>query len=92
MRLAPGASTADGFLDLVLVRPEAREALATLIELEHEVRTPAIDCRPAHDVEFSWTEHGHVDDEPWPGRNASATDRRVHLSVGGSVRLLLPQF
>jgi diacylglycerol kinase family enzyme len=93
MRLAPGASAADGFLDLVLVRPEAREALATLIELGDEVRTPAIDCRLAHDVELSWPEQGHVDDEPWPGRNASQpTDRRVHLRVGGSVRLLLPQF
>jgi len=90
MRLAPDANSADGLLDLVLVRPEARHALATLIELQDEVRAPTIDCRRVQDVELSWPGHGYRDDDPWPPGDALASARHVHLCVGGSVRLLLP--
>ena len=91
MILAPDASSADGLLDLVLIRPEARRALATHIERQDAVRAAAIECRRVQDVELSWPEHGHLDDDPWPKRGRLPPNRRVHLSIAGSVRLLLPE-
>lgn len=91
MILAPDASSSDGLLDLVLVHPEEREGLATLIESREPVRAPVVDCRRVKDVELSWPTHGHLDDDPWPRRGTLKSDRRVHLRIDGSVRLLLPQ-
>ena len=92
MILAPDASSEDGLLDLVLVRPDEREALAELIESREAVHAPVVECRRVKDVELSWPGHGHLDDDPWPRRGVLKSDRRVHLHVGGSIRLLLPQF
>lgn len=89
MLLAPDASSVDGLLDLVLVRPEARDALATLVESREAVRAPTIDCHRVRDVELSW-QHGHLDDDPWPKSGALASDRRAQICISGRVRLLLP--
>ena len=90
MWLAPDANSADGLLDLVLVRPEARDALATLIESQDAVRAPTIECRRVRDVELSWPERGHLDDDAWPRNGALASDQRVHVCIDGAVKLLLP--
>lgn len=90
MCLAPEAISADGLLDLVLVRPGQRAALATLIESQQDTRAAALDRRRVREVELSWTEAGHLDDEPLAVGGASPNDRRVRVRVGGCVRLLLP--
>ena len=94
VRLAPEADHADGLLDLVLVSPDARDALVEYVSSPEMLleRVPAI-SRRVRSVEISWPPHdGHVDDKPWPRERDEVNDEQpqVEISVKGHVALLVP--
>jgi diacylglycerol kinase family enzyme len=93
MLLAPDANPSDGLLDLVLIHPEGREALAALVEQRISPPAHAIERRRVHEVELSWpANEGHVDDEPWPRDDYTASDAGLARIVSpGSLHLLLPR-
>jgi diacylglycerol kinase (ATP) len=87
--LAPNADTADGLLDLVLVREEDREALARCVERQatHCDELPLVRRRVKR-VEISWEpQYGHVDDGMWPKDGSTGT---AAVSIGGCVTVLCP--
>jgi diacylglycerol kinase family enzyme len=87
--LAPQANPGDGFLDLVLVTDEDREALADTVERRatHAEVVP-VDCRRVREVEIWWEpEYGHVDDKPWPHEDEAGL---VTIGIAGAVTILLP--
>ena len=89
--LAPRAQSDDGLLDLVLVPPEDREALARYVERAggRGARMPQI-TRRVRRAYVSWPDSGgHVDDEVWPSRQKRAGE--VHVGITGSIPLLLPR-
>jgi diacylglycerol kinase (ATP) len=89
--LAPRAQSDDGLLDLVLVRPRDREALARYVERGggRGARLPHITRRVGH-AYVSWPDAGgHVDDEVWPTKKKRAGE--VHVTIAGSIPLLLPR-
>jgi diacylglycerol kinase (ATP) len=87
--LAPNADTADGLLDLVLVREEDRESLARCVEGQ-ATQCDALPLvrRRVKRLEVTWEPRfGHVDDAPWPkeGNTGAAA-----ISIAGSVTVLRP--
>lgn len=90
IRLAPGAKSSDGALDLVLIRPEDREPLASFIESDREGDGPGLERHRVCRVQLRWGRGpGHLDDEVWPADKSGSRD--VTIAVGGTVRLLLPK-
>lgn len=90
--LAPNARTDDGLLDLLLVRPEDREALAQHVESGEDSTLPPGLVRRVRKAELTWPSRGgHVDDEP---RRADKSARNggesVTISIGGAIEILLP--
>lgn len=92
MWLAPDAAYGDGWLDLVLMRPEARDSLARLTE-SGDPRDACCEVHRAREVELSWPwREGHVDDSPWPERQPrGGAIGRVRVGIRGSIQVLLPQ-
>jgi diacylglycerol kinase (ATP) len=96
LTLAPHAEPGDGWLDLVMVRPEDREELARYILSRcTEPRFPPIIARRVRTAEFSWPSRGgHVDDAPWPGSGRKVSDARgaarVRVGIEGTVTVLRP--
>lgn len=96
IHLAPHALPGDGLLDLLLVHPEDRAALADHVASfgSHRDLPPAM-FRRVRRVEISWpTNAGHVDDEPWPrlrGADAGQHGVRVQIGLRGAVNILLAQ-
>lgn len=91
MALAPGASYGDGELDVVLVRPDARESLARLVE-SGNARHGCCEVIRSREVQLSWPwRDGHLDDSPWPERKPRPADAGpVRLTLSGSIQVLLP--
>jgi diacylglycerol kinase family enzyme len=89
--LAPNARTDDGLLDLVLVPPGDRAALAEHVAVDAKGAPPGI-TRRVRQVEISWPRHGgHLDDEPWRiDAGGTHADTRVRLEIGGAIDVLLP--
>jgi len=89
--LAPNADPGDGRLDLVLVRPGDREALADFIASRAEARELPVLTRSVRRVELDWPEDdAHVDDDLWPNKAKQTRPSRVSVDVRGSVSLLVP--
>lgn len=93
--LAPDADAADGLLDLVLVSPAERDALAKYVSSVDAPResVPAV-SRRVRSVEISWPPgDGHIDDKVWP-READESDREessvVQLRVSAQTTVLVP--
>jgi diacylglycerol kinase family enzyme len=92
--LAPEADPADGLLDLVLVSPDARDALVEYVSSPgaQKENVPAI-SRRVRSVEISWPPNdGHVDDKPWPRERDEANDGQPHvqITIHGQVTVLVP--
>lgn len=88
--LAAHADPSDARLDLVLVRPDDRAALADHIE-SVRMTAPPIATRSVRCIELDWPDSDtHVDDELWP-RESRHPPHRVTIEVAGSVSLLLPR-
>lgn len=92
IRLAPNADHADRKLDLLLVKPGDRDALAEYIEArlspEH---APSMDTRRVTHIEMDWPEdHAHVDDKVWPPPGERDRPASVRVEVHGAVKLLVP--
>ena len=93
--LAPDADPGDGLLDLVLVSPDARDALVDYVASPDTPveRVPAM-SRRVRTAEISWpVGDGHVDDKPWPrARDKTKDDQRalVQLRVQGQITVLVP--
>jgi diacylglycerol kinase (ATP) len=91
--LAPGTDSSDGLLDLLLVRPEDREALADYVETNQGAagQAPPGITRRVPWVEIPWpSASGHVDDEPWPV-NREAAGETVRIEIDRSVEVMLPR-
>lgn len=72
--LAPTAHPGDGLLDLVLIRPNDRQALAERVHrrLTQSDPEPRV-VRRVKCVELTWNPScGHVDDSPWPAEEKGA--------------------
>jgi diacylglycerol kinase (ATP) len=91
-RLAPGADTHDGALELVLIRSEDREALADFIA-RPDMAPPRLERRRVRELRLSCQEgDGHIDDEPWPSRGGHRpSGSEAHISIGGAIRIMLPR-
>jgi diacylglycerol kinase family enzyme len=77
LSLAPAADPSDGYLDLLVVRPDDRAPMDAYLEaIATQQDCPAfpletIRCRR---VELDWdVSSGHLDDLDWPGRNGEWT-------------------
>jgi diacylglycerol kinase (ATP) len=91
--LAPNARTDDGLLDLLLVRPEDREALAQHVESGEDSTLPPGLVRQVRKIELTWPNRGgHVDDEPRRlGKDAKNDGGdSVTIAIGGTIEVLLP--
>ena len=87
--LAARADPGDARLDLVLVRPSDRDALADHIASSPTTAPPVV-TRSVRRVELDWPKSDtHVDDELWP-RGTRRWPHRVAIEVAASVSLLLP--
>lgn len=88
--LAPEAATDDSLLDLVLVRPDERSALADHVEFGKLGRPPGV-MRRVRRVAVSWPRRGgHVDDEPWPGSDErDDMERLARIEIAGAIHVLL---
>jgi len=94
LRLAPHAVPGDGLLDLILVRPDQRIALAEYIASPGTSQEfPPILSRRVRSAEISWPAgDGHVDDEPWPDGGDGTGDGgapRVRIGLGGAITVLV---
>jgi len=88
--LAGHADPSDARLDLVLVGPNDRFALADHIA-SSRTTDPPINTRSVRRIELDWPNVAtHVDDEVWP-RDSRHPPHRVILEIAGSVNLLLPR-
>jgi diacylglycerol kinase (ATP) len=93
--LAPDADRGDGLLDLVLVSPDARDALVEYVSSPETPvgRMPAI-SRRVRIAELTWPPgDGHVDDKPWPReRDVVKPQERttVRVQVQEQVSVLVP--
>lgn len=94
--LAPDANSDDGKLELLLVRPEARDALADYVaSMGRSGALPESGNRRVARVEVSWAPRlGHIDDSPWPdgpGKKLSMDNgRTVTIDTQGAIQVLLP--
>ena len=93
--LAPYAEPGDGLLDLVLVEPGSRAALADYVaSLGASAERPPAISRSVRSAEICWPlDDGHLDDKPWPRtRDVADADgnRRVRVGVRRSVEILVP--
>ena len=81
MELAPAASASDGQLDVVAVREEDRASFAEYLRTVEQGREPPQEfARRATRVEVSGAETlVHIDDAPWPARDAAGRAGRVAL-------------
>ncbi len=89
--LAPDARPGDGNLDLALVRPADRDALANYVESPRSPDDrPPIETRRVRRVELDWpAADTHVDDDPWPeAASTAARPGRVTISIREHVKLL----
>jgi diacylglycerol kinase (ATP) len=93
--LAPGTDSSDGLFDLLLVRPEHRDALADYVENNRGAagQTPPGIMRRVPWVEMPWpSSSGHVDDEPWPAdREGEAAGETVRIEIGWPIEVMLPR-
>lgn len=80
IELAPDADPGDGWLDLVLVREEDRQALCTYltaVEQGRPARMP-LPSRRAQRIWMSWNANdGYIDDELWPEDSATGSSLAV---------------
>lgn len=95
--LAPGADPGDGALDLLLVGPADREALAKYVAetgghaADGGARKPPGIRRLAREVELSWPESGgHVDDEAWPEKGRWV-EGGARITIAGSIEVWRPR-
>jgi diacylglycerol kinase (ATP) len=94
--LAPNAHSDDGMLELLLVPPDARDALAEYVgSMGRSGSLPAPGTRRVTRIEVSWEPgRGHLDDAPWPAARdeANRTDHkaRVTIDVLGAIDVLVP--
>ena len=89
--LAPHADSGDGLLDLILVRPEHREALADYVMNNAGAagQLPPAITRRVRWVEIPWpASSGHVDDEPWPADD-EASGETVRIEIDRAIEVLL---
>ncbi len=91
--LAPGATSGDGLLELVLVREEDRVVFATwLDDLLHGKREAfPIVPRQGKRIEMEWSgAAGHLDDEAWPKPEVRRANGTVVLEIDSEpVRVLV---
>ncbi len=93
--LAPESDPGDGLLDLVLVSPDARDAVVAYVSSPDMTleRVPII-SRRVRTAEISWPAHdGHVDDKPWPRTRDKAEEDEgalVQVRVHGQITVLVP--
>jgi diacylglycerol kinase (ATP) len=94
--LAPDAHSNDGMLELLLVRPEAREELAEYVaSMGRSGTLPPPGTARVTRVEISWApRRGHLDDAPWPdGPDASISmddAPTVTIDLQGAIDVLIP--
>jgi diacylglycerol kinase (ATP) len=72
IELAPGADPSDGTFDVIAVRePDRNSFMEYLREREHGAELPREFALPARQVVIGCAETlSHIDDEPWPERDA----------------------
>jgi diacylglycerol kinase family enzyme len=85
--LAPDADPSDGMLDVALVRPEDRDAIADAVERRAtETMSPRHAVIRARTVDVSWEPAiAHVDDAGWPDSEAAGG---ATISIAGGVVVL----
>jgi diacylglycerol kinase family enzyme len=93
--LAPDANPSDGLLDLVLVTPDARDALVHYVSSpDMTVEHVPVVSRRVRTAEISWpADDGHLDDKPWPrAREERKKDESalVQVRVEGQITVLVP--
>jgi diacylglycerol kinase (ATP) len=81
MKLAPTADATDGALDIVVVREQERASFAEYLRELHQGMEPQSDfTRRAKRIEVKCAETlTHLDDEPWPERDAAKASDRVEI-------------
>ena len=87
IRLAPQADPSDTLLDIALVRPEDRDAIADAVERRATGTTsPSHAVIRARTVKVSWEPAiAHVDDAGWPDSEAAGV---ATISIAGGVAVL----
>jgi diacylglycerol kinase family enzyme len=87
IRLAPDADPSDGMLDVALVRPRDRDAIADAVERRATATTTlSHTVIRARRVEVSWEPAvSHVDDAGWPDSEAAGV---ATISIAGGVAVL----
>lgn len=91
--LAPDADPGDARLDVALIRPGDRDALADQIAAQGTIMSdPPIATRRARTIELEWPDRStHVDDERWPPRGSPERPTRVTVDICGSAHVLVPR-
>lgn len=91
--LAPEAHSGDGQLDLVLIRPEERDALVAYVaERKTPGELPPFARHRVSRATLSWSRSdGHLDDEAWPRKERKVGARdTVTISLAGAVDVVVP--
>jgi diacylglycerol kinase family enzyme len=92
MDLAPSATATDGVLDVIAIREAEREAFAEYLrELQVGMKPRGEFTRRGRRIEIRGAESlAHIDDEPWPERDAAGNADRVELGGEPIVVEVLP--
>lgn len=98
LALAPDADPGDGFLDLLVITEQERDALARYLAAvdDDPAARLSVPTRKCRNVILDWDPHdGHLDDQPWPEPSAPAAGAHRHAIVrveagSATVTILVP--
>ena len=79
LRLAPGADSSDGFLDIVFVSEGDKDHLGKYLSdlTENELMRPGWTIRKGRHLQIEWDGFStHIDDQAWPEKDSNVPPRR----------------